>query len=199
MPSRLVAINPQRIQGNWERGFALDLHTLSSTYQGIDERGRDRFDSVYSELGEMLNLLKYHSDRSVVCDLASAAAEFLRPSRAKLDVIVPVPPTKTRSIQPVVLLADALGKDLNIPVLQCISAARQSVPLKDIDDPQQRQSMLAGLFTTEHNSVAHKTVLLFDDLFRSGATMNAITDVLLNKGNAARVYAFTITCTRSKR
>jgi competence protein ComFC len=40
-------------------------------------------------------------------------------------------------------------------------------------------------------------VLLFDDLFRSGATMNAITDVLLGKGKAASVRAFTITRTRS--
>ena len=42
-----------------------------------------------------------------------------------------------------------------------------------------------------------KNVLLFDDLFRSGATMNAITDVLLNQGQVTSVSVLTITKTRS--
>ena len=49
----------------------------------------------------------------------------------------------------------------------------------------------------ERHMLARLNPPLFDDLFRSGATMNAITDVLLRKGKAASVRAFTITRTRS--
>ncbi len=47
--------------------------------------------------------------------------------------------------------------------------------------------------------VQGKGVLLFDDLFRSGATMNAITAALYDEGGAGNVFALTITRTRSHR
>jgi len=40
---------------------------------------------------------------------------------------------------------------------------------------------------------------LFDDLYRSGATMDAITTALYEQGKAADVFALTITRTRSFR
>lgn len=40
-------------------------------------------------------------------------------------------------------------------------------------------------------------VLLFDDLYRSGVTMNAVSSLLYEKGGVAHVSALTITRTRS--
>jgi len=40
---------------------------------------------------------------------------------------------------------------------------------------------------------------LFDDLYRSGATLNAITQALKDKGKAKEVYALTLTMTRRRR
>ncbi len=42
-------------------------------------------------------------------------------------------------------------------------------------------------------------VLLFDDLYRSGATLNAITVALYDNGGATEVFALTMTRTRSSR
>ena len=39
---------------------------------------------------------------------------------------------------------------------------------------------------------------MFDDLFRSGATMNSITVTLYEQGHASDVFALTLTRTRSK-
>jgi len=44
--------------------------------------------------------------------------------------------------------------------------------------------------------VAGKAVLLFDDLFRSGATLNAVTRVLYEQGQCSDVYALALTRTR---
>lgn len=52
--------------GNWKKGVAYDVHTLSSNYLGTDEQGYDRWDSVRSEMGELVYQLKYHNDLSKV-------------------------------------------------------------------------------------------------------------------------------------
>ena len=33
----VAEINPKRIVGNWKSGYALDIHTISSTYLGINQ------------------------------------------------------------------------------------------------------------------------------------------------------------------
>jgi len=86
-----------------------------------------------------------------------------------------------------------------LPVIQCITTRRPTTQLKSINDPEERRKALDGLYAVDVSKMAGKKILLFDDLFRSGATMNAITDVLLQQGGVAAVSALTITCTRSNR
>lgn len=45
----------------------------------------------------------------------------------------------------------------------------------------------------DKTQVQGRKILLFDDLYRSGATMNAITAALYDEGEAANVFALTIT------
>jgi len=47
--------------------------------------------------------------------------------------------------------------------------------------------------------VEGRNILLFDDLYQSGATLNAITQSLKDKGKAKEVYALTLTITRRRR
>jgi competence protein ComFC len=81
-------------------------------------------------------------------------------------------------------------------VADCISATRPTAQLKAVTDPSKRQELVNGLYAVAREQVVGKNVLLFDDLFRSGTTMNAITDVLLQNGGANSVRALTITKTR---
>ena len=197
----MAAIHPQIIKGNWHAGYALDLHTKNSTLLGVDGHGYKTFETVYSELGGLLYRLKSKADRSVVPEIVSTAAGFLRPGRSQFDfLIVPVPPSRVRTVQPVMVLAQGIGAALDKPVaLDCIGITRSSTPLKDVSDPARRKVLLAGLYTAKSQIATQKKVLLFDDLFRSGSTMSAVTDVLLRQGLAARVYALTVTRTRSNR
>ncbi len=71
--------------------------------------------------------------------------------------------------------------------------------LKTIDDPEQRREILQDAFDITPNILAGENILLFDDLFRSGESLNAVCDIVKNKGKAANVYVLTITKTRSKR
>ena len=192
-----TAMNPRRIVGNWRSGYALDVHTTSSTYLGVNEFGYEMFDTKRSELGELLYRMKYQGDRSAAAGIVEAAVAVLKRSRNKFDVLVPVPPSGKRSVQPVLILAKGIGKALNLPVADCVSATRPTTQLKGVMDPEKRRELLEGLYSVERVHTRRKSVLLFDDLYRSGATMNAITELLMTKGRAEAVRVLTITRTRS--
>ena len=192
-----VAINPQQIVGRWNWGYALDIHTISSIHVGINQFGHDVFDTKRSELGELLYKLKYSSDLSAVDAIVEATAKFLKPLRSKFNLIVPVPPSGTRSVQPVIVLARGIGEAVNLPVAECITTTRSAIQLKGVMDREKRKELLDGLYAVDRTCTEGKSILLFDDLYRSGATMNAIADLVKKEGRATAVRVLTITKTRS--
>jgi len=193
----VVEIHPQTITGNWKSGVALDFHTTSSTPVGYNEYGHMQFNTVRPEIAELLYKFKYRGDNGAAQSIIDTAAGFLAPRRHKFDLIIPVPPSTQRAIQPVLVLAEGIGVAVGLPVISCISTTRPTTQLKDVTTPDERKALLDGLYAVDHLQTQGKRILLFDDLFRSGSTMNAITDVLLTQGQACSVSALTITRTRS--
>ncbi len=113
-------------------------------------------------------------------------------------MIVVAPPSKARAQQPVILIADGLAARLGIPfAADAVSRKREVPELKNIYGYQERLSLLEDLHEINARQISGQKVLLFDDLYRSGATMNAITKALYARGQAADVFALTITRTRS--
>lgn len=193
----MVEIHPQKIEGRWTSGVALDFHTTSSTLVGYTEGGYKKYDTVRPPIAELLYQLKYKFNQNVAPDIIATVAGYLRPHMAKFELIVPVPPSTVRAIQPVLVLARGIGAALGVPVVECVTTTRATTELKGVTDPEKRKELVADLYTVDSRYTAGRTVLLFDDLFRSGTTMNAITDVLLRQGGATVVRALTITRTRS--
>jgi len=193
----IVKINPIQIAGRWQSGISLDLHTTSSTPIGYNEYGHMQFDTVRPEIAELLYRLKNRGDRDAAGPIIETAANFLAPYRDRFDSIVPVPPSHQRALQPVIVLAEGIGAQLGVPVLSCITTTRPTTQLKNVTDPEERKKQVDGLYQVDAAQTRGRSILLFDDLFRSGTTMNAITDQLLGPGQAAVVRALTITKTRS--
>ncbi len=195
----MAAINPRRIPGNWRQGYVLDFHTLSSEFLGYDEYGRPQFETKRTEIGELLYRLKYKSDRSACASLVEAAAQFLESRRLALDYVLPVPPSKPRVFQPVLEIAKGVGTQLGIAYRDdLIHKVKETPQLKNVFDFNERSKLLESAYTIQQPLLLNgKTVLLFDDLYRSGATMNAIADALYIQGQVANVYAFALTKTRS--
>ena len=193
----IVKINPIKIEGHWHSGVALDLHTTSSTPIGHNEFGHMQFDTVRPEIAELLFRLKNRADKEAAGSIIETAANFLASCRDKFDSIVTVPPSHQRVLQPVIVLAEGIGAALGVPVLSCITTTRSTTQLKNVTDPEERKKQVDGLYQVDATQTQGRNVLLFDDLFRSGTTMNAITDELLGSGKAAVVRALTITKTRS--
>ena len=63
-------------------------------------------------------------------------------------------------------------------------------------DRNRRQELLEGLYAVESARTNRNSILLFDDLYRSGATMNAIAELLMKQGKAKPVRVLTVTKAR---
>lgn len=188
------------LEGNWKSGKAYDLHTVSSTHLGTDEFGNDRFDNKRSEMGELVYQLKYRSDKSSV-DKIVALLDGIG-NIESFDFILPIPPTnKSRPIKVVELIAVALGKRRNVPVVVDALSNDGSSELKEITDPVARNELLEAALKLKSlgNKFEGKKVLLVDDLYRSGSTLRVATDLLYKQGKAGQVSVLTMTKTRSNR
>ena len=198
----MAAVNPISLAGPWHEGYALDRHTISSVYLGVDELGRDRYETTRSEIGELLFQLRYRNDVAVLPKLVDAAVVFIVNTwklAGKVNALIPVPPSNTaRRQQPVLQLAQGIGHGLDLPVLDTsLKKIKPTPQLKDLLDYQQRVNVLADAFVVDSKVTQGLTVLLVDDLFQSGATLSALTRVLMGPGQASAVYVLALTKTRS--
>ena len=188
------------LNGNWKRGFAYDVHTLDSVYMGVDEHGHDSWQTTRSEMGELLYRLKYQGDASVVGQIVDRLGKYK--GLETVDAIIPVPSTnKQRKIQPVLAIAQALAKRINVSVLDNVLQKQTGgQELKNVDDPQARQALLKTSLTLNPKAnLAGKNILLLDDLYRSGSTLTVATDILYQQAKVKNVFVLVMTKTRSKR
>lgn len=190
-----VEIQPRRLHGPWDEGFALHVHTLSSTFIGDDQYGHARFHTVRSPVGELLYRLKYRHDQTAVGELVEAIESFFGTIWCPaIDAIVPVPPSVVRANQPVMLVAQAVSMHLKIPLCtSCITKVKQTPQLKDIVGYDKRTEALKDAFAVALQRTRAKKLLLFDDLHGSGATVGAIVELLKKEGQAKAVYLLTLT------
>ncbi|MUJ39700.1 ComF family protein [Aliivibrio fischeri] len=184
------------IKGNWKGGWALDIHTTDSI-----KLPNGKFKNTYTDIGESLNKLKYDNQYSEIDTLAKHVVTFLNTLMVTpyLHVIVPTPPSKQRRIQPVHEIAKKVSEKMNIPFdSNYVVKVKDTGQLKTIDNAQERSNLLNNAFTVS-DSYKHKKVLIIDDLFRSGSTLNELTKTMYNSGKVNNVYVVTLTKTRVHR
>ncbi|MCK4830536.1 ComF family protein [bacterium] len=197
----MIETSPKPIRGEWTSGYALDFHTLSSEYIGDDEYGHPQFDTKHSDMGKLLYRLKYKSDKSVLKIIVDTVTEFLSSRDWPVDLIIPVPPSRVgRSFQPVTAVAKGISGVVGIQLCtDCVVKVKETTELKNVYEFENRMEILKGAYAVVKREVAGRNVLLIDDLYRSGATLNAVTVALKDKGKAKEVYVLTLTMTRRKR
>lgn len=157
------------------------------------------YDTVRSEVGELVYRLKYQGDQSAVPPLARVVAEFISNKELPIDVVVPMPPSKQRSVQPVRSIAASVAKRLDIAYdSRALRKVRESPELKSMTELKDRRAALAGAFIASAEALKGKSVLLLDDLYRSGASMEEAARAI-RKSGAKAVYALALTRTRTNR
>jgi len=84
-------INPIKLDGIWTEGYALDKHTISSEFLGTDEYGHNQFNTIRSDIGQLLYELKYKANIEKVVEIISLIKPFLLKwgIANKIDIILP--------------------------------------------------------------------------------------------------------------
>lgn len=186
----------KQIYGPWDAGWILDKHTLSSQCVGHNAQGHPVFDTTRTEVGEATFQLKYRSDWTQVQPLAQTLADHVFPKLASVGFILPMPASTARNRQPVTEIAESLGGIVGKVVftdLLCKAANGQS--LKDLGTKQEKMDAIGDSFSVK-DKIANDgawNVLLVDDLYHTGASMEAACKVLRAYPKVKKIYVAALT------
>ncbi len=155
------------------------------------DRGRGTLFRHFDEppLDALIHRFKYGADLRLGRALALAMAQTMLPPLA-IDVLLPVPlaPRRQRSRgfnQAAVLTRD-LGAAWRLPVLLDAVQRRRETPHQARLHASARRENLRGAFAVERaRAIAGRRVGVVDDVLTTGATLNALAEVLLESGAAA--------------
>lgn len=176
------------LHGDFDAGFALANHTE------IHEGKRD-----YTEIGKKVYEFKYQGNKSHLQPLTHEIMKFINENEAykKADLLVPIPSTaKDRDFDPVSLLVEGITACTGIPVAKNILVkTRKTRPQKELVNTTQKKLNVKNAFMIkDRGKIYRKTIILLDDLYDSGATLNECARVLRNSG-AAKILVLALTRT----
>ncbi len=156
--------------------------------------------AVYVYSGGIKNAmyrLKYGNNRDAAHifarDMARMHGRYLR--RWGVDMVVPVPMNekkrRERGYDQASLIAKALAAETGLPFSdRTLIRTRRTRPQKELNDTERRKN-LKNAFKIGQSSVKSRKVLLVDDIYTTGSTMDACAEVLLKAG-AEAVYGMTV-------
>jgi hypothetical protein len=149
-----------------------------------------------SELGNLEYRAKYQQDEEAIDELANRSVETIRslPYYDDADAICAVPPRQ--------------GKEFDLPT-ELASRISQELGIEDLTDQfawkKEKPSLKETLFADKwdalesvemtYRAIKSETVILVDDLYQSGITMQFVASHLL-KASAKRVFGLTIVKSR---
>ena len=161
------------------------------------ERGRALYE--YDSAAESIYRFKYGGRREYADffgeQIAEYLGDFIRDIRP--DGIVPIPLHRrrkaARGYNQAGLLANAVGRRMGIPVYEYLLVrVKDTVPQKKLNR-EERQNNLKKAFKMPENDVKLKTILVFDDIYTTGATIDEAARALKAAG-AERIYFVTLAC-----
>ncbi|MEW8073917.1 MAG: ComF family protein [Candidatus Thiodiazotropha sp.] len=190
-----MEVNIQRIYGNWDLGYSLDKHVLSSTYIGDNQWGHPEFDTIRSEVGEALFQLKYRTNFNQVSNIANQLITSLSKYFSSACLVIPMPPSKQRARQPVVEIARTVAENMGIPCYDNLLIKTQDTPqMKDIESRKEKVETLVQAFAiNDLLDEGQYDVLIIDDLYDSGSSLEAATRVLREYRKIRYIYIATAT------
>lgn len=137
---------------------------------------------------ECVYRFKYKGRKSYADAFAADAEELWGEwIKASADVIVPVPMNreklKKRGYDQADVLARAIALEMGIPYMHLLERVKKTVPMKTLSRGQ-RQNNLKNAFQVRDFDVKLKRILLVDDIYTTGSTLDECARALLQKGAA---------------
>ena len=175
-----------------EQEYCADCQRFSHAF----DRGLSVF--VYDEvMRRSISMFKYHNRREYAVFYATQMYEqyrvFLNAWRP--EVILPVPihrqKRRQRGFNQAELVAKELSKCSGIPVdSEYLSRNARTTPQKELNR-RQRKENLKSAFVVNEQKKGYQRVLLVDDIYTTGATMDAISEIL-RENHVKNIFFLTI-------
>jgi len=182
-------LNITSLKGIFDFGFTSDQHS-----HPIDSNHKR------TEIGEMVYEFKYQFEKELCFPLANMVSEIVQ-SNAILhsaEFILTVPPSFTsRPFDPISVLAEEIAKKIYISYQKEILERTKITRLqKHLFIQKDKIENVKGAFKVKNPElVKGKKILLIDDIYDSGATLNEISRILKMAG-ASKVFVLTLTQTK---
>jgi len=123
---------------------------------------------------------------------------YINQDLGEIDFIVPVPLHKFRNLErgynQAEIIANSLGTSIEKPMIsQCLKRNKNTKPQKDLSDKQRPLNMLKAFKVNNKyiNVIKNKKILLVDDIYTTGSTIDGCAKVLIDSG-ASEVYFLTV-------
>lgn len=148
-----------------------------------------------SLLQQAIRLFKYQGKVSLAAPLAALMIARL-PSLDSIDLIMPVPlhsaKLRQREFNQSLLLADDIGHHLDIPVAYTNLIRVIPTPAQTTLSRKSRLKNLRRAFAVQYpQAVARRRILLIDDVFTTGTTVNECAKTL-RKAGSGDVFVMTL-------
>jgi ComF family protein len=149
-------------------------------------------------LRKAIHEFKYQALRDLATPLGRLLSEgwaTLPPTDLDVDVIVPVPlhasRLRQRGYNQAALLARELGRHLQRPVVEeVLTRIKDTIPQVGLD-AQARRDNVYNAFQCVNGSLAGKRVLLLDDVYTTGSTLEAAANALRTE-RVSSIWAYTL-------
>lgn len=165
-------------------------------YRHIFQSGRSLF--VYQGMLKPSVYRYKYSNRKEYARIYAAIAdqkmgEYLRSLKA--DALIPVPlhfrRLSMRGFNQSALFAQELAKRIGVKSMPyLVRRQKNTVPQKELSW-QERQNNLEKAFKLRQNDVKLKTIIIIDDIYTSGSTIDALSKIFLEAG-VENIFFFTI-------
>ena len=158
-------------------------------------RGRALYE--YTSAAQSVYRFKYGGRQEYADWFGEQIAEYLGGfiEKIKPDGLVPIPLHKSRrrrrGYNQAELLARAVGSRLNLPVYdKLLVRVKNTVPLKQLNAAE-RENNLKKAFNVTQNDVKLKVLIIIDDIYTTGSTIEEAAKVLKAAG-VEKIYFVTL-------
>ena len=141
---------------------------------------------------------KFHNARNYAETYGRLLAMKLSQEDISFDLLTWAPISAVRKwrrgYDQVELIAQAVGKELDIEPIPTLKKLRNNPPQSGLGDAAQRRANVLGVYQVlDPSRVSSKRILLLDDIMTTGATAGECARMLLTAG-AKEVFCATVAC-----
>lgn len=171
------------------------------------KEGGFAFDRVYSCLNyedfavSLVYNLKYGGAKYLAKYMAQLIADKIKEENIAFDFIVPVPLNenreRTRGFNQAKLIADQVAKILDCKVETCLDRIKDTPFQASLARIERIENVKGAFEVVDKKIVKGKNILLLDDIYTTGSTVNECSKVLKNN-KANKVFVITYASAKKK-